>query len=415
MPYFNEDGTFTERGKTIALYTAEQLRRKVEQVMSLFPWYRHKLSSTMTIDQLPLMTADVLNHAYYGQTPKQDLHVYRTSGTGSGQRKAICYSDADEQQYRELKKQVFSHLLSSTDYTRVVSDVGTGHAASTANRIFTELGMQCRTISFDRPIQEHLALLAQFRPEVLYTMPSILDRILQAASDPTAYGIKKIILVGEIASKKWQKQVAKTLGLEPHDLIDTYGSIEIGTIAYYSHTHHRYILIDGLFGECVQPEAVGLRDTTLRADESILVLTSWVREQFPALRFVTYDVVRDFRVIDIDGQRRQTFQAIVKRVGNEWKHGEKISLYDIEEVVYQFVDQVRMKVSVVDNVLNVTLFGRNLAADVAKEIGEAIEQKIPEIGSMVQGGLLQNVRVMIDASNEETEADRTTIKGKKLY
>lgn len=140
--------------------------------------------------------------------------------------------------------------------------------------------------------------------------------------------------------------MAGMFGIEPRDIIDTYGSIEIGTIAYYSHDHGRYIFADGIFAEGIGVHEIDEEVRPLRNNESILVLTSTVRRMLPALRFVTYDVVRDFRPVMIDGVEQQSFESIVKRVGQELKHGEKISLYDIEQVVYRHIEDAIIRVKV---------------------------------------------------------------------
>lgn len=130
--------------------------------------------------------------------------------------------------------------------------------------------MEGRSIAFELPIERHIEELQTFQPDLLYTMPSILDHIVYATENPRAFGIRKIMLVGEIAPPEWQRNMARLFGLDPSDIIDTYGSIEIGTIAYYSHDLGRYILVDGLFAE-------GIGAQELDEDSSRLEITrrSW--------------------------------------------------------------------------------------------------------------------------------------------
>ncbi|HBS45678.1 MAG TPA: CoF synthetase, partial [Paenibacillus sp.] len=164
--------------------------------------------------------------------------------------------------------------------------------------------------------------------------------------------------------------MAHLFGLEPHDIIDTYGSIEIGTIAYYSHDLGRYIFADGIFAEGIGAQEIGEELSPLRNDESVLVLTSTVRKMLPAIRFVTYDVVRDFRSVMIDGVEKQSFSSIVKRVGRELKHGEKISLYDIEQVVYRHIEDAIIRVKVRKNALTVYIKSKSADNTIVPKIKE---------------------------------------------
>lgn len=304
------------------------LQDKVLEVTGVFPWYKRLIGGEKTsysLQNLPLMTSEILDTHYYTQFSDPSLAVYRTSGTSTGRRKAIFYSEEDDKNYIDIKTKLFGELLAGSGCTRALADMGTGHAANTALSIFERLGLEKSSIPFDLPIEQHIERLQAFKPELLYTMPSILDHIVYAAGNPRDFGIRKIILVGEIATLGWQRNMSRLFGLDPRDIVDTYGSIEMGTIAYYSHELGRYILADGIFAEGLGTEALGGDLRPLGKNESILVLTSTVRKMMPAIRFVTYDVVRDFRPVMIGGVEKQSFASIVKRVGRELKHGEKLA------------------------------------------------------------------------------------------
>lgn len=326
-----------------------KLQNKVQEVMDEYPWYKGLVDGEKTnynLQNLPLMSSKTLETFYYNQPIDPSWTVYRTSGTSSGRRKAILYSEEDDKYYVDIKTKLFGELIAGSGCKRALADMGTGHAANTALTIFERLGLEKSSIPFELPIEQHIEQLKAFKPDLLYTMPSILDHIVYAAGNPREFGIRKIILVGEIAPPEWQRNMAGLFGIEPRDIIDTYGSIEIGTIAYYSHDHGRYIFADGIFAEGIGVQELDEEVRPLRNNESILVLTSTVRKMLPALRFVTYDVVRDFRPVMIDGVEQQSFESIVKRVGQELKHGEKISLYDIEQVVYRHIEDAIIRVKV---------------------------------------------------------------------
>lgn len=372
----------------------------------------------LELEHLPLMTHTVLEELYYtDDNPLADrshVHYYRTSGTSSGRRKAIYYSEADEEDYIRFKLQVYRQILGSGQYRSAIADMGTGHAEATSIEVFRRLGMNAESIPFQAPIEQHLKRLALCKPEVLYTMPSILDRILNASIDATEYGIRHVILVGEMASPAWIQLTAKRLGIGADHITDTYGSIEIGTIAYYSHEHGRYLLTDGLLAEGVRPEQLDADlEPLVNAEESVLVLTSGHREAFPAIRYVTYDVVRDLRPIMVDGRLRQSFSSIVKRIGPDLKHGEKISIYDIENVVLRHLHAGSVQVKVAHNALIVYIFHSTAEQAILQRIKHDIEQQIPEIGAMIQSGILGEIQVI--RGDGEPGAGTTSVKHKKIW
>ncbi|OXM85723.1 CoF synthetase [Paenibacillus rigui] len=367
--------------------------------------------------RLPLITSSVLEAHYYTElnplTNRADLYCYQTSGTSSNRRKKIYYSPSDEEAYIRIKLDVFQRLVGSKGYCRAMSDMGTGHAEATAVDVFQRLGMEVESVSFRLPIERHLERLAAFKPEVLYTMPSILDRILLASEEPAAYGIRQVVLVGEIASPGWIQRAAERLGIGVEQITDTYGSIEIGTIAYFSHEHGRYLFAEGIAAEAVPAEALRDGFEPLPEGEQVLVLTSTVREAFPALRYVTYDVVRDFDTVMVDGVPRPSFGSLVKRIGPDLKHGEKISIYDIEDVVCQHLSDASVRVKVVGNALGVHVYSPNAKQEILDRIRRDLEHRIPEIGVMIGAGILEGIQVTADVF-EDLER-RAAVKNKKIF
>jgi len=152
---------------------------------------------------------------------------------------------------------------------------------------------------------------------------------------------------------------------------------------------------------------------SLRENERILVLTSFVRKMFPAIRFVTYDVVRDLQPVLVQGEWRQSFKKLVKRIGNELKHGEKISLYDIEEIVYRHLPKAGIRVKVSENALSVYIQSPYLEDAIKRQIQHEIEHKIPEIGQMIEHKILDEIRVIAVPIGEQL--NRGTVKNKKIY
>lgn len=394
------------------------LQDKVREVLTTFPWYKELIGGRTPehiggLTDLPLMTPDILEDRYYQQVNDAGWSVYRTSGTSSGRRKSIFYSEEDDRRYVEIKTKIFLKLIEGSGCTRALADMGTGHAASTALEIFERMGMEPKSISFELPVEKHIEELQTYRPDLLYTMPSILERIAAASVHPHTFGLRKILLVGEVASLEWQRGMARRFGLDRRDIIDTYGSIELGTMAYYDHDIGRYIVADGLYAEGLGIEAYDKCAEALHEDERILVLTSFVRDTLPALRFVTCDVVRDFRPVCIDGEEKQSFQSIVRRIGPELKHGEKISLHDIEAAVYRHVDDAVLRVEARNNKLTVRIKSHSLTELAIESIRNDIRERIPEIGQMIRGGLLDDIDVI--AASEHESWEQGQIKHKRIY
>ncbi|WP_233531200.1 phenylacetate--CoA ligase family protein [Paenibacillus alkalitolerans] len=403
-----------------------ELSDQIRRTANIFNWYAEMIEPLrngverglpLELEQLPLMTSRLLEKHYYSGDdplgPRAGLSRYRTSGTSANRRKSIYYSKQDEERYIRIKTEVFADILRGFQARKAMADMGTGHAAATAETVFRTLGLEVETVSYTLPIERHLERLAAFRPDVLYTMPSILDRILMASPDPSVYGIRKVILVGEAASLSWLGQAAERLGLAPGDITDTYGSIEVGTIARYDHDLGRYLFTDGIFAEGLTAREAGEDEEHLAEDERVLVLTSTVRDMFPVIRFVTYDVVRDFRPVIVNGEPRQSFRSIVRRIGSELKHGEKISIYDIENAVYRHIRNASIMVSAADNALTVQIFGDSATEEALRAIRCDVADRIPEIGVMIRNGMLRDIRVV--ACPFDDSVNRSAVKLKKIY
>lgn len=393
---------------------SDLLKQKIEETIKIFPWYAKliDIDKINNVQDLPLMTPNVLEKYYYAHPLIGKYDVYQTSGTSTGVRKKIFYSSEDDQNYVKLRANLYNEFIPKGSMKSAFSDMGTGHAANTAREVFESMGLTFDCVSFDAPIEQHIEGLNKFKPDIFYTMPSILDNIVANSKNPKEYGIKKIILVGEIASKQWINQIAKTFEIEEKDILDTYGSIEIGTMATYNHDKGCYVIQEDLFAEGVKTEELPDNMETLPENESVLVLTSFVRSAFPAVRFVTNDVVRNLRTEVINGKPRQVFDCVVKRVGKEIKHGEKISLYDIENAVYKYLSKAEIRVEVSNNRLLVKIFSDELVPEMLTKIEESIQNSIDEIGIMIKNGILEKIQVISVAKDE---IDNSSRKNKKLY
>lgn len=397
--------------------SAATLRKKVAETIDIFPWYRKYLRTEVeqidSILELPFITSKMLEEHYYNSFHLTgSCEVYETSGTSSGKRKKIFYSTEDETNYLRIRKGLYSTFLSDESLKLVFSDMGTGHAASTAKEIFESLGFAFECVTYDTPIIQQIKRLRELKPDILYTMPSLLDNLIKNSDDVLHYQIKKIILVGEIATSEWIKRIAQRFQISCSDILDTYGSIEIGTISTFNHSYNCYVIQKDLFAEGINAEDLEEGFLQLPNGESVLVLTSFVRKTFPSIRFVTYDVVKNLRRQMIDGEERTVFDYIVKRIGHEFKHGEKISLYDIENVIYRFITTGEVRIRVVENRITIEICSRELNDTLLHSIYEEIQKAVPQIGEMVACGKLDPIQIR-SISDEELKFGQR--KNKKLY
>src|SRR5262245_47132455 len=134
------------------MVTINRYKTEFEQVVSTvrqnFPWYQEMVATSgYDLDQdptrLPLISEEILTEHYYdADTPvAADSQTYYTSGTSTGARKRISYSAVDHVQYVAQRKKIFSRFINS-GCKIACSDLGTGHAASSAAEIFGELGLE---------------------------------------------------------------------------------------------------------------------------------------------------------------------------------------------------------------------------------------------------------------------------------
>lgn len=84
----------------------------IQNISATFPWYaqllRDKQADLSRIESLPLITEELLTQHYYhaeNSFPREH-HSYLTSGTTSGKRKRIFYSDNDQRIYLQQRMDI---------------------------------------------------------------------------------------------------------------------------------------------------------------------------------------------------------------------------------------------------------------------------------------------------------------------
>jgi fumarate---(S)-2,3-diaminopropanoate ligase len=368
----------------------------VARLRRTFKWYDELLlEAAFDVDsdpeRLPYIDEHVLTRHYYqARDPDlEDCSAYYTSGTSTGARKRILYSAEDHRLYVEQRRNIFARFLSPECRT-ACSDLGTGHAAASALEIFGGLGVECFQIDFHRPVAEHVALLNERRPDALFTMPMVLNSLIQAGD--LDFRPRKVITVGDVASRAWKKRIVDFFSLQSEDLLDIVGSIEVGSIAYECFDCGLYHFDDHIIPETVRPSEL-YEDFAGHGTEEILILTSLARSVFPAARFITNDLVEGFTTRECGGAERYSFERIVGRAGSEFKNGENISLYDVNEAVNTFLPASPFEVCKDSGKFTI----RVCSADFTDEIGERIKGFLKELNpnsfQMIESSLVEDIEV----------------------
>lgn len=372
----------------------------VKNIGATFPWYAQLLGDKQVdasrLETLPVITEELLTQHYYHaehRLPGQ-YHSYLTSGTTSGKRKRILYSDNDQRIYLQQRMGIIRDFCGE-GHVRACADLGTGHAAATAGEIFQAMGCEVELIDFTRPIEQHIEVLNRFKPDIFFTMPMILDCLI--ATGKLDFQPKRIIVLGDVASLAWQRKVADYFHIKPGQVLDLFGSIEIGSIAFFDHALGRYRFDPYLLPEVVPVQSL-YPDAGYRGEGGILLLTSFAREYFPAVRFVTNDLIEGFAQETLEGRTVYTYQRCLGRFAGEFKHGEKINLSDISDAMAKNLPYHRYDLDDHDGGLVIRIAAASIPAQVSEAIKHDLLSRNPDIAQMIASGLVGDIRIQcVDA------------------
>lgn len=372
------------------------LQQLVQQHAQTFLWYAALIESSSAnskhLDRLPVMTEAILTrHYYHDEQPLPDpVYSYLTSGTRTGKRKRIRYSQRDQQLYLQQRTSIIQEFC-GTGHLRACADLGTGHAAATAGQIFESMGCQVELIDFSRPIEDHIQVLNRFQPDIFFTMPMILDRLI--VSGKLDFQPKKIIVVGDVASSSWQASVLAYFALPSNSLLDLYGSIEIGAIAHYRHDIGRYLLDEYLLPEVVDTHEI-YPDAHYKGNGGLLLLTSFARSYFPAVRFVTDDLIEGFSHELVDGELRYIFTRCLGRYSTEYKHGEKINLCDISDVLAKHLPLRRYDLDDSNGRLTIRIGDLSVDEVIIRAIRQDLLRRNPDVEQMIASNLVEDIHIL---------------------
>ncbi|HEY7023897.1 MAG TPA: hypothetical protein VH371_02920 [Candidatus Limnocylindrales bacterium] len=358
------------------------------------PWYASRLNQSgfagaPTFERLPLIREADLDRGYYAgdEAEGADLEpgsLFSTSGTTRDTRRTVSWPRADDVRYVAQRARLFRALIGDT-CASACADLGTGHAQASAIEIFRVIGLEGHEIDIRDPLDRHVARLRELRADLLYTMPVILERIVGAGGP--GYTPKWIIVLGDLAPRPWRRAMERRLGMQEGRIVDVFGSIEVGAIAYSDDDHGRY-----LFHEHIVPEAMA-PPVRREDDGELLVVTSTERDGFPAVRYAAGDLVSNLRPVEVSGVRRWAFDSHLGREGTMIKHGEALSLSVITQQIGAVCPGVAWAVRRDGLEVVIEIDERAYSPVVAAAVRRAVRSAHPAVDAMIGSGLIGDIGV----------------------
>jgi phenylacetate-CoA ligase len=293
--------------------------------------------------------------AWYGR-PVEGSRSFSSTGT-SGYPKSVAWTPAEDAWYIGEKQELFAPWLDGC--ARAFISLAVGHNAGTAHKVLENLGVEFYDAGLSA-LDHQCAVIAAFAPQVLYCSPSILANLIagldRRGQRPTS--VRRIITNGEVLFPSARARAQSFFGIGQADLMDTYGSTEIGTIAYSCGSCGAYHFMDGLYPEASPPTLADSEDLVgAEAGLAVLAVSSVKRTSFPVVRLVTYDVVQGLRRGACAGVRRFSCDRILGRCDDVLNYGELFSSYDLGDLIGSRLPAARWLVFNPSNDLTIVIEG----------------------------------------------------------
>jgi cysteine synthase A/phenylacetate-CoA ligase len=352
------------------------------QAATRFAWYRNGYWAR---GALPAMLSEVDLVAYYADVAgKKRGRTYLTSGTTTGAPKCVWWPASDHRRYVRLRGDLLARFAGGSCRT-ACGDLGTGHAAASSPEVFAAAGLTGGTIDVDLPVERHVELLRKTKPDFLFTMPMILERIIDAGGP--GYTPRRIAVLGDLAGVEWRAAIAHRIGMDPRHVLDLFGSIEAGAIAYWDEAVGAY-----LFHERIVPELVPVDGYS--PDTGPLAITSLERTGFPVVRYASGDVVGGLARFERDGQTRWGYRVHLGRRGSELKHGEMLSVHAVGIALAQAAPGVAWQIRRSGLEVIIGIDERAWSPALARTISAAVAAAHPAVEVMVRNGLVGQIAVV---------------------
>ena len=321
--------------------TSPALRERMERTAELTPgekaalyhharrWFPELAGGATDFDVFPFLDHETARPWFRRHV--DGARYFSSSGT-SGEPKRIPWLPSEDAWYVGEKQELFGPWLDGC--RRGFISLAVGHNAGSAHLVFEHLGLDVHDAGLSDLADQCDAVLS-FEPDVLYCSPSILTGIVDAMDRagrcPTS--VRRVITNGEVLYPAIRARVQRFFGLSADAVMDTYGSTEVGTLAFSCPHCSDYHFLDGMY-----PEAVPL--TRLPADvrppgagHDILAISSLKRTSVPIVRFLTYDVLAGLRRTICGEAQRFSFERVVGRCDDVINYGELFSVYELADLI----------------------------------------------------------------------------------
>ncbi len=292
-------------------------------------WFPELVGAATAFDALPVLDHET-SRPWFGR-PVDEARYFSSSGT-SGEPKRIPWLPSEDAWYVGQKQELFGPWLGGC--RRGFISLAVGHNAGSAHLVFEHLGLDVHDAGLS-DVTEQCAAVLSFEPDVLYCSPSILIGIVDAmertGQRPTS--VRRVITNGEVLYPAIRARFQRFFGLAADAVMDTYGSTEVGTLAFSCPRCSDYHFLDGLYPEAVLPARLPPDVRPPGAGHDVLAISSLKRTSVPIVRFLTYDVLAGLRRTVCGTSERFSFQRVVGRCDDVVNYGELFSVYELADLI----------------------------------------------------------------------------------
>jgi hypothetical protein len=175
--------------------------------------------------------------------------------------------------------------------------------------------------------------------------------------------------------------------VDPAHILDLFGSMEVGAIAYSVDAIGGYV-----FHDHIVPEVIGPADGA-PADTGLLLLTSTARDAFPAIRYASGDIISGFAAAEYDDRLVWRYEAHLGRTGAELKHGEMLSLHSISLAMSDLGPGVTWDVRRAGLEVVIDVDQRSYTPALAAQLRSQVRRANPAVDRMIASGLVGDIGV----------------------
>jgi len=274
-----------------------KLRRTIENAYSNVPFYHNlfnsikiKPSDIKTISdlkKLPIISKKDIQDNYPRNILSKNIkmsncHIASTSGS-TGLPLKVCFNDKDAAYRGAVNRYVwFESGVKVFDKIITIADDSYNRKQSWLNKLGI---LNTRNISIFSLHDDILKELIRFRPDVIYTYPSILYLLKEKVrgSMKNSLNPKVILTNGEALSQPLRKELSKIYNSEIYKI---YGSMEFGYLAFECNEHCGYHITT----DTAVIEVLKNGEDVKPGDKGEIVVTGLHNDAMPFIRYKIGDI-----------------------------------------------------------------------------------------------------------------------------